>query len=458
MAPGDLSRRTSSCDYSFEPHPDSTVPNRDEKLRQDAATIYDAAVAGVEPGRALLRALESASSPERVSLVAVGKASVAMMSAAVEHLRAHGRVPRTGLMVTPEPGPAPHPSVTRVVGDHPLPGNASGQAAERVEVWCDGIEPGETVWAFISGGASSLIGAPVDPITTADYRVLQRALFGAGLPIDRLNRIRKRVGRWGAGRLATRLAAAAAIQVYLLSDVPSNEPADIGSGPFEPDDSTAASVRALLVEAIGADRIPDSVRRYLEQVDRGEHPETPTRGAPVFSRRANHLVASNQLALDHAARRARELGYTVTVADSRLEGDAAAAGRALVERIVAEPNDRPRAWLAGGETTVALAGLAGRGGRCQELCLAAAELVAGTDIVLLAAGTDGRDGPTDAAGGLVDGDTWTRLRAAGIDPAAALRRHDAYPALDRVAGLVRTGPTGTNVMDVVVALRTPARR
>jgi glycerate-2-kinase len=431
------------------------VSNPIEPLRQDAAAIYDAALAGVEPGRALARALEGLSVPDRVSLLAIGKASAAMIGAALERLARSGRPPRTGIMVTPEPGPSPHPAIIRVAGDHPLPGRLSAEAARTVESWCAGVAPGESVWAALSGGASSLVGSPVDPITPADYAELQRALFGAGLPIDRLNRVRKRVSRLGAGRLAARLPAAGSLDVFLLSDVPSNHPADIGSGPFEPDETTARAVRDLLVDAIGSDRIPPTVRDYLDRVERGELAETPKPDDPAVARRRNHLIGSNRIALDHAAARARELGYTVTVLDALLAGDAATAGRAFAVRIAADPPDRPRAWLAGGETTVTLGPDAGQGGRCQELGLAAAERLAGTGVTLLAAGTDGRDGPTDAAGAVVDGTTWTAIRSAGIDPAEALAGHDAYPALDRVRALLRTGPTGTNVMDVVIALWRP---
>jgi glycerate-2-kinase len=431
------------------------VPNPIETLREDAAAIYDAALRGVEPGRAVLRALQSLPVPDRVSVVAIGKASAAMVGAALEHLARSGRAPRNGIMVTPDRGPAPHPAIVRIAGDHPLPADRSAEAARMIEAWTAGVEPGETIWAFLSGGASSLVGAPVDSVTAADYSALQQALFGAGLPIDRLNQVRKRVSRLGGGRLAARLEAAVAVDGFLLSDVPSDAPADIGSGPLEPDDTTAGEVRALLVGAIGSDRIPRTVRAYLDRVERGELGETPKPGDPAFARRRNHLVGSNRIALEHAAARAGELGYAVTMVDHLLTGDAAAAGRIAGDRIVADSSDRPQAWIAGGETTVVLGADAGRGGRCQELGLAAAERLAGTGLVLLAAGTDGRDGPTDAAGAVVDGNTWSAIRAAGIDPAAALRRHDAYPALERVGALLRTGPTGTNVMDVMIALGRP---
>ena len=429
-----------------------------ERLRQDAVAIYRAAIAGVDPGPALGHALAATPPPETVWLIAVGKAAEPMARSAVRHL-ARIDVPLLGgLVVTPDEGPAPDPRLLRIAGDHPVPGAGSFDAALALGELTRGVTIHDEVWVLLSGGASSLIGAPVDGLDPADYLAFVDTVGRAGLAIGELNRVRKRFSRWGAGRLAAALRAER-IRVFALSDVPGDRPEDIGSGPCEPDSSTAAHVRAILEsaslgEALGAPA------RWLEEVERGTRPETLKPGDSVFERRTTRVIGSNQVALDHAAAGAIALGYHVLRPAEPLEGEAAATGVRLGRRLREPPTEGPTAWLFGGETIVSLGGSRGRGGRAQELALAVAgELAARPDraIVLLAAGTDGRDGPTDAAGALVDPTTWGAIASRGIDPARALAEHDAYPALDAAGALFRPGPTGTNVMDVVIGLTAESR-
>lgn len=435
------------------------VSRRLDQLRHDAISMYDAAIHGVEPSRALTQALATTPPPERVRLIALGKASYAMAAAAVQHLDRLDVPIAGGLVVTPDAGSPPDPRLIRVAGDHPLPGRNSTAAAGALAVAVAEIEPREDVWVLLSGGTTSLIGAPVSEVSPTEYLVLIRALSQSGLPIGDLNRVRKRFSQWGAGRLAHALRAAT-LRVFALSDVPGDDLADIGSGPTAPDPSTAGEIRRILQRVPRSVTVPDFAWRVLDRVERGDLPETPKPADSVFAGVRSRVIGSNAVARVHAAERARALGYQVVETDTLLTGDAAEAGRTL-GRLVAAYAGGPRAWIWGGETTVSLGEDHGLGGRCQELAIAAAEILAATasdqDILLLAGGTDGRDGPTEAGGAVVDRHSWAAIRAAGLDPSRALARHDAHPALASIGGLLRPGLTGTNVMDIVIAVTGDAR-
>ena len=429
--------------------------------RADAKTllveIYQAAVAAVAPGPALIRALLQAEpADDRVWLIALGKAAAPMAEAAVRVC-----TPAGGLIVSPAApadGSAPHPSIGVVVGDHPEPGAGSLAAAEALDRLVKRIPAGDTVWVLLSGGTTSLIGAPQPGIAPHELKALYGQLLRSGLDIKEMNRVRKRFTRWGGGRLARSLAHAR-VRCYIVSDVIGDDLAAIGSGPLVPDSSTAGDVRDTLVRAGLWDGLGPSLRQHLDDVDRGRIPETPKPGDPAFDRVESSLIATNRLALEAAGRRASEAGLVPEIVDSPLVGEAAIAGARIAERLLArgrEDHDdqSSHCLILGGETTVTIADrAAGFGGRSQELALAAARVLRGVPAVaLLAAGTDGRDGPTDAAGAIVDGATWERIAAAGRDPESDLRHHDSYAALASVDALIKTGPTGTNVMDVVMAV------
>jgi glycerate 2-kinase len=232
-----------------------------------------------------------------------------------------------------------------------------------------------------------------------------------------------------------------------------------------PDPATALEVRLLLERAGLWRRVPPAARALVISSEAGTTPETPKPGDPAFASVSTELIASNRLALEAAARRAAELGLTPRVVEHPLAGEAAAAGAALATTLLdncvqsGNPqrtgNDRPSCLIWGGETTVTLGDeVPGQGGRCQELALSAAQRLdrAPLRVTLLAAGTDGRDGPTDAAGAVVDNETWQAVLRAGRDPSRDLRAHNAYPALDVAGALLRPGLTGTNVMDVVIGV------
>jgi len=287
-------------------------------------------------------------------------------------------------------------------------------------------------------------------------------LLGSGLDITAMNRIRKRLSRWGGGKLARALAPAT-VRVYVVSDVIGDDLASIGSGPCVPDPTYAADVRSLLEGSGLWHRLPDSARRLVTSAEADSSPETPKPGDPAFARVTHELIASNRLALNAAEKRATELGLATTVHETPISGEAASAGAIIAATLlhncardnIPQPSARPACLIWGGETTVSLGeGSAGLGGRCQELALAAArDLQEGAGgMALLVAGTDGRDGPTDAAGAVVDHQTWQAVRDSGRDPARDLAAHDSYHALDAAGALLRPGLTGTNVMDVVIGV------
>jgi hydroxypyruvate reductase len=413
----------------------------------------------VNPGAALVRRLEGlpagGASPW---IIALGKAALPMAQAAVEILASRGAEPAGGLVVPPAAAPAPHPRLRVVPGDHPEPGAGSLAAARALGGVAARASKGTEVWVLLSGGTTSLLGAPVEGITPAELTELYALLLGSGLDITAMNRIRKRFSRWGGGRLALALAPAP-VRVYVVSDVIGDDLASIGSGPCVPDPSTAREVRDLLQRSRLWDRISQSARRQVLAACDGTKAETPKPGDPAFARVTLELIASNGLALEAAAKRAAELGLVPVVENTPLAGEASAAGTSVAATLLQDyaagsmPQRRCRIW--GGETTVTLGETTpGLGGRCQELALSAARALAGAPlgVSLLAAGTDGRDGPTDAAGAVVDGHTWSAITAAGRDPARDLAAHDAYRALDAAGALLRPGLTGTNVMDVVIGV------
>jgi hydroxypyruvate reductase len=337
------------------------------------------------------------------------------------------------------------------------------------------VAPGDEVWVLLSGGTTSLVGAPEDGLASADLSTLYTLLLGSGLDIAAMNQVRKRFSRWGGGKLARALAPAR-VRAFVVSDVIGDDLAAIGSGPLVPDPATADDVRRLLERAGLWTRVPPALRARLEAVQRGEMPETPKPGDAAFARVTLELVASNRLALEAAAKRAAELGLAPVVSAAPLAGEASAVGASVAASLledcavpeIPQPDGpapipagdgpagsgRGRCFIWGGETTVTLGDRPGLGGRCQELCLAAARVLAGAPagLALLAAGTDGRDGPTDAAGAIVDGRTWRAIAEAGRDPERDLVAHDAYYALNAAGALLRPGLTGTNVMDVVIGI------
>ena len=381
-----------------------------------------------------------------------------MATAALDVLRHRGTSPAGGLIVGPVEATTPHPSLDCVAGDHPEPGLASLAAAGVLERTVKRIPKTDEVWLLLSGGTSSLIAAPEQGLSPADLTSIYSLLLGSGLDITAMNRIRKRFSRWGGGKLARALAPAK-VRGYVVSDVIGDDLASIGSGPCVPDPATAGEIREQLEQAGIWPRLPESGRSLVLSVEAGDRAETPKPGDNAFAGVSLEVIASNRLALEAAANRARELGLTAVVASHPISGEAAPAGewlaRQLLDRCPRRDTsaDTRLCLIWGGETTVTLGEESvGLGGRCQELALAAARELRGASegIALLAAGTDGRDGPTDAAGAIVDGRTWQAIEGTGRGPAQDLAEHNSYPALQAAGALLRPGLTGTNVMDLVI--------
>ncbi len=430
----------------------------------DLIDLYEAAVRGANPAAATAEAVEALQIPRerRILLFAVGKAAAPMAAAACDVLLKSLHQIVGGVLVTPDGARSPFPTVHSIKGDHPVPGLASQTAADRIAEVTAGKRATDVAIVLISGGASSLIGAPLKDHRSADLTSLYQLLLGAGLDIGTTNAIRKRFGRWSGGRLALALAPAA-VRCLAVSDVPGDALADIGSGPCAPDESTAAHVLELLRNNALAPRVAPVFLKYLDSVTRGIAPETPKKTHPAFAHVTSRVIVSNRVALVAAAEEATKRGFRVEVVEPYLDGSASRAGETMARRLLelnALDNPAPKCIIWGGETTVTLGSshaAPSAGGRCQEMALAAAQVLAqagerATGIRLLAAGTDGRDGQTDAAGATIDAESWGRMTAAGFDPAAALQRHESNRALSAINALLPRRETGTNVMDVAIGM------
>jgi len=434
----------------------SPSPSPHEHPRDRLEFCFREAVRAVSPDVALRGVLHappgSAATPW---ILGIGKAAAGMVAAAGEVLREAGHGSLKGFAVLDEPPRCDLP-VPWCVGDHPIPGAASLRAAERLSETVALIPAGNPAWVFLSGGASRLIAAPIDPITPDDLRELWTVLLSSGLPIGEMNAIRKRVLRHAGGRLGVALSGGARIvSQYLISDVPGDDIADIGSGPCVAAAPDQGMVRANLASlplspALGG--------RILTVLDTSPPPGDDDPGLAGITHR---VVATNREAREAAEAAARTRGWEVQVDGTLVTGEARHVGREFAAFLVAqEPGSVPRLIVRGGETTVRLPSSkeCPPGGRNQELAMAAAEVLSGDGRdrpVVLAAGTDGRDGTTDAAGAVVDGETWERIRATGMDPDQALADHRAHEALARVSALVTTGRTGTNVMDLLLGVVPP---
>jgi hydroxypyruvate reductase len=441
------------------------------RLRRAAADILHAALRAAAPG-ALVRkhlrrrgdTLEAGGLAHRlgrgrVVLVAAGKAAGAMAAAAEPVL---GRALDAGLAIGV--AEAPLGRVRSLAAGHPIPDPRGLAAAAEVEALVRGLGERDLLVVLLSGGASALLPAPADGITLADKAAATRVLLRSGATIGELNAVRKHLSRLKGGGLA-RLAAPARVVTLALSDVVGDDPAVIASGPTAPDPSTFAEALAVVRRRDPDGRVPQAVVAHLEAGARGERRETPKPGDPAFRQARFRVIGSNRLALEAAARAARTAGFRPLVLTTRLEGEAREAARVLTavlrECVEADrPARPPVCLLAGGETTVEVRG-DGQGGRNQEMAAAAARPLAafGSPALLASLATDGVDGASDAAGGVVDDGTLAQGEALGLpSPEAFLARNDSRHFLGPLGGLIVTGPTGTNVIDVTVLLAGAAGR
>lgn len=405
-------------------------------VRSDACTIIEAALAACRPDAAVRRALEGRDFPAAgVYLVAIGKAAWQMAACAAEVL---GPRLKAGVVVTKyghSMGPIPRCTIWE--GGHPVPDENSFRGTRAAMELVEGLGAEDLVVFLVSGGGSALFESPL--VTGEELADITRAMLASGADIVEMNTVRKRLSAVKGGRFA-QLCAPAKVYAVVLSDI-LGDPLDmIASGPACPDRSTCAQARAV-AEKYHLPLSPQAAA-LLDQETPKELPNVET----VITGSVRELCAA-------AAGSCRQLGYRPVVLTDRLCCEAREAGSFLAS-IARSHQDATEslAFLAGGETVVHLTG-DGLGGRNQELALAAAPGIAGmADTVIFSLGSDGTDGPTDAAGGLVDGETLDRLRDAGLAVHEVLSRNDAYHALEAVDGLIRTGPTGTNVNDVAVVL------
>ncbi|MBM3745627.1 MAG: glycerate kinase [Acidobacteria bacterium] len=388
-----------------------------------------------------------------IYILGAGKAS-ATMAAGVERLLRQ-RI-RGGLINTKYGHLARLRRVELNECGHPVPDENGVRGAERMAALAREAGPEDLVICLISGGASALMALPAAPITLEEKQAATKLLLACGANIHEMNAVRKHISAVKGGQLA-RLAAPAAVLALLLSDVIGDDLDVIGSGPTAPDRSTFAAARGILEQYGLLERVPAAVRDRFEAGVRGEIPETPKPGDRLFERVENLVIGSNRLAVDAAARAARKLGFNPLVLSTMIEGETREVARvhAAIAREILQshrPVKPPACVISGGETTVTLRGQ-GLGGRNQEFALAAALELAGVHpVVVLSGGTDGTDGPTDAAGAVADGGTVSRAARLGLEARVLLDRNDSYHFFQPLGDLLVTGPTGTNVMDVRLML------
>ena len=449
--------------YNLNTHTTRSAPWGDRVER-----IMDAALQAVEPGGAVSRYLQrdgdrlsvqgqeyDLSQYRRVWIVGAGKASAPMAEAAVEIV---GDDHAGGLVIVKEG----HTDVSQIgkvsiaEAGHPIPDERGVRNTQELMSLLEETREDDLVIGLISGGGSALMTAPDQGLTLADVQQLTSALLACGATIYEINALRKHLDRVKGGGLAE-AAAPAALVTLILSDV-IGDPLDvIASGPTAPDGSTFQDAVDVLDKYEIREEVPQAIFDHLQRGLQGELPETPKPGDALFSNVQNVIVGSNLQAAQAALSQAEAEGFHTLLLTTSLQGEARHAGRflaAIAQQIVAtgQPLPRPACIVVGGETTVTLRG-DGLGGRNQELVLAAVEDVAGLpDVALVTLATDGDDGPTDAAGAVVTGETLSRAREAGLDPAQFLTNNDSYHFFAPLDDLLRPGPTQTNVNDLAFVL------
>lgn len=436
------------------------------RARTRALAILEAALQAVDPGNAVRAQVQrngdlliiagstyDLSQYARVLVVGAGKAG-APMAQAIEHLV--GDRIDAGIVVVKQ-GHTGHTDTIEIVeAGHPVPDAAGLEAGKRVLALANSAGAGDLVLALLSGGGSALLEA-TDGISLDDLQVLTSSLLACGATIGEINCLRKHISLIKGGQLA-RAAYPATLVTLVLSDVVGSPLDVIASGPTVPDPTTWADAWAL-VQKFGLEaRLPLSVRARLVEGGAGRIADTPKPGDGIFERTQTVVIGDNRVAALAACAQAKALGYSTWLLSTFVEGEAREVAKviaALGKEIIASgmPALPPACLVLGGETTVTLTPEHGAGGRNQELALAAALALDGLNNITVASlATDGSDGPTDSAGGLVDGETVARGRLLGLDAAATLARHDAYPFLQATGDLLLSGPTQTNVNDLIFVL------
>jgi hydroxypyruvate reductase len=397
--------------------------------------ILSAALEAVDPFNAVQKYLPNLQG--RVFGLGIGKAAVPMMDALA------GRIPLSGGLAVTKFAAAPGPDRFAVIeGGHPIPDVRSLEAGKRVLEFVSALEEEDTLVCLISGGGSALVTAPYVPLQ--DLQTLTSLLLSCGAPIDEINTLRRQLDRIKGGGLA-RMTKAKIVSL-ILSDVVGNPLEAIASGPTVPDPTTKKDAFAVIEKYHLENQIPPSINHLFESTKDIVEPQNS-----IFARVQNIIIGDNRLAALAALKQAEQEGFQAEILTNALQGEAREVGRDLAQRLRVDSATRTRPFclIAGGETTVTIQG-DGKGGRNQELALAAVPELAGLqDALLIALATDGDDGPTDAAGAVVTGESAHRAAALGLDASAHLSRNDAYPFFAALGDLLKTGPTGTNVNDLL---------
>jgi hydroxypyruvate reductase len=436
------------------------------KMREHAMQIFQAGLQAVDPVEAINHHIRlendlliiggkqfNLNDYDNILVVGAGKA-VAPMAKAVEDLL-ENRISDGVIVVKDEHG-LPLKKVRIREASHPVPDRRGVQGTEEILALVEKARTRDLVICLISGGGSALLIAPVQEISLEDKQNATKLLLASGATIHEFNTVRKHLSRAKGGRLA-QMANPATITSLILSDVVGDDLDVIASGPTVPDSSTFKDAEQILKGYGIWEQLASSVRNHIEKGVSGQIEDTPKSDNAAFLQCSQVLVGTNLQALKAAGKAAERLGYRPLILSSKVEGEAREVAKfytAIAKEVLesAYPMEPPVCVLAGGETTVTLQG-DGRGGRNQEFALASALAIEGLDnVIVLSGGTDGTDGPTDAAGAVADGTTVARARKSGLDPKDFLQRNDSYNFFQKLDDLVMTGPTRTNVMDLYMLL------
>jgi hydroxypyruvate reductase len=390
---------------------------------------------------------------DRILVVGAGKAA-APMAKTVEDLL--GGLISDGVVVVKDEHGLPLEKIKVCEASHPVPDKRGVQGTEEILSLVENAGERDLIICLISGGGSALLIAPVEEISLEDKQNATKLLLACGATIHEINTVRKHLSRAKGGRFA-QMANPATITSLILSDVVGDDLDVIASGPTVPDSSTFEDAEQILKGYGIWDQLASSVRNHIGKGSSGQIEDTPKSDNPAFLKCSQVLVGTNLHALKAAGEAAESLGYRPLILSSKVEGEAREVAKfytAIAKEILESdyPTEPPVCVLAGGETTVTLRG-DGRGGRNQEFALAAALAIEGCDdVIVLSGGTDGTDGPTDAAGAIADGTTVARARENGMNPKDFLQRNDSYNFFQKLDDLVITGPTRTNVMDLYMLM------
>ncbi|SHN01649.1 glycerate kinase [Chitinophaga sp. CF418] len=430
-------------------------------MREHAISIFSAAVDAVQPSHLMQQHVQlpdgtltvcgktfSLPAGRPVWVFGAGKAAAAMAQALEPIL---SPVPVQGIVITKYEHALPLQHIRVAEAGHPLPDESGVQATAQMIARLKAVQPGDVVLFLLSGGASALLADYPEGASLTQVQQVFELLLKSGADIHEMNVVRKHLSSVKGGQLAL-LANTHAWCSLILSDVVGDDLSIIGSGPTVPDPSTFSDAVAILDKYSLTAKLPAAIHDHLQRGCAGDIRETPKPGHQGLHAVNNFLIGSNAIALEAAKQKAIALGYSTQVLTSAATGQAASIAAELVAAARDWKGRRPACILMGGESTVTVTGH-GLGGRNQHLALAAGQLLAAEPgITILSAGTDGTDGPTDAAGAVTDSELMLSAAAKGLDAAHYLEQHDAYHFFEKAGGLIKTGPTQTNVMDIMLAI------